>query len=440
MRLLVGPLQLRGRAISTRPRSTATPARATVKRALVLAAFGLAAAGAAAGQPLRGEPLVFGDGRLTVAGDLSATFSCAHADTLPGCSEDLGYFNYSDYETSLLRNFRMNVAAALRTGRRVSFLSEFRSDNLHHPVPYALYMRVRPWVNRRFDIQAGRIPPTFGAFSRRPYPNDNVLIGTPLAYQYLVSLRPDALPANADELLGMRGRGWLSSFSLGNAVPEAGVPLVHGLRWDTGVQARGVNDHVDVALAVTTGTLAQPLVRDNNAGKQLSGRIAVTPLTGLVAGASAAHGTFAARRAIRAAGLPEDDRSVTQTAWGADLEYSRGYYLLRAEAIVSAFRLPAVGAPRIDAPLRAYSTAVEGRYRVRPGFYAAARFERLLFNEITGSAGRRTWEAPVWRAETGIGYSLQRNLLLKLAYQYNDRDGGRVPRVSIGAAQLVFWF
>ena len=41
---------------------------------------------------------------------------------------------------------------------------------------------------------------TFGAFARRTYANDNPLIGYPLAYQYLTSLRPDAVPATADAL------------------------------------------------------------------------------------------------------------------------------------------------------------------------------------------------------------------------------------------------
>jgi hypothetical protein len=38
------------------------------------------------------------------------------------------------------------------------------------------------------------------------------LIGYPLAYQYLTSLRADSLPLNANELIAMRGRGWLSSY------------------------------------------------------------------------------------------------------------------------------------------------------------------------------------------------------------------------------------
>ena len=101
----------------------------------------------------------------------------------------------------------MNVATSVKASDRLSVLAEIRTDNLHRPRPYALFVRVRPWPARRFDVQAGRIPPVFGAFSRRPYPADNFLVGYPLAYQYLTSLRPDALPANADELIRMRGRG-----------------------------------------------------------------------------------------------------------------------------------------------------------------------------------------------------------------------------------------
>jgi hypothetical protein len=117
------------------------------------------------------------------------------------------------------------------------------------------------------------VPPVFGGFGRRSYPSDNVLIGYPLAYQYLTSLRPDSLPAHEDELLAMRGRGWLSSFSLGNRTPDAGQPLVTAFSWDTGVQVHASTTVIDVAGAVTTGTVGHPLVRDDNGGKQVAGRL-----------------------------------------------------------------------------------------------------------------------------------------------------------------------
>ncbi|MGE5242812.1 MAG: hypothetical protein ACM3SQ_01110 [Betaproteobacteria bacterium] len=403
-------------------------------RIVILAALAAVLSGAAPGaaQTLPSEPIVLGDGHLTIGGGVSASFAPV----------DPGYFNDTDYDHSSLRLLRMEVTAALAAGRHVTVLGDLRSENLDAPQPYALYLRVRPWASRAFDIQVGRVPPTFGAFARRTYASDNLLIGYPLAYQYLTSLRPDALPANADELLKMRGRGWLASYSLGASGGDHGVPLVSAFRWDTGVQLHAEGAIFDATGSVTAGTPANPLFREDNSGKQLAGRVAYHPFAGLIVGASAARGAFAADTAARQAlgpGASGGDASV-QTAWGADVEYSRDYYLVRAEMILSRWTMPRVRQPFIDSPLSALSTSLEGRYRIVPGLYAAARFDHLGFSEITGTAGRATWDAPVTRVEVGGGYSLQRNLVLKISYQYNRRDGGRVRSEHLGATQLVFWF
>ena len=113
---------------------------------------------------------------------------------------------------------------------------------------------------------------------------------------------------------------------------------------------------------------------------------------------------------------------------------------MRAETVFSRWKVPEVGAPVIDAPLSALATYVEGRYKIQPGLYAAARVDHLGFSELTGSLGRETWDAPVTRVEIGGGYSIQRNLLLKLSFQNNRRDGGRTSSLNLWAAQLVYWF
>jgi hypothetical protein len=120
--------------------------------------------------------------------------------------------------------------------QRFSLLAEIRSENLEAVTPFALYVRLRPFAHRRLDVQIGRIPPTFGRASRTPYGRENPLIGQPLAYQYLTSLRADALPASPVELLAMRGRGWLTNYSIGNPLNAPGVPLASAFEWDTGVQ------------------------------------------------------------------------------------------------------------------------------------------------------------------------------------------------------------
>ena len=44
------------------------------------------------------------------------------------------------------------------------------------------------------------------------------------------------------------------------------------------------------------------------------------------------------------------------------------------------------------------------------------------------------------RGEIGVGYSIERNLLLKITAQFDTRDGGRVRTSRLVAGQLVFWF
>jgi len=95
----------------------------------------------------------------------------------------------------------------------------------------------------------------------------------------------------------------------------------------------------------------------------------------------------------------------------------------------------------LETPPRAVSTSAEGRYKLRPDFYVAARYDYLGFSELTGTTGTLPWDAPVTRIEIGGGYSIQRNLLLKGSIQHDDRNGGRLLMdARLVAAQLVFWF
>jgi len=387
-------------------------------------------AGNARAQSLPTEPISVGNGRFVFGGEFFGTFG----------SEDPGFFNYNDYEYNALRNVRLSVSTEVRASRHVQALAEIRLEHGDQLSAYAMFLRIRPWPERRFDVQVGRIPPTFGAFSRRAYAADNPLIGVPIAYQYLTSLRRDSLPADADELLRKRGQGAHLRFSVGNDDIEHGVAIASPSSWDTGVQLHSETTAVEATLSVTAGALSYPIWRDDNDRKRVAGRVAARPVIGLVIGASGSRGPFLSRSVARGALGEDREGEVTQTAWGADIEYSRGYYVLRAETLFSDWTIPMAGAPEVGMPLGAMATSIEGKYKIGPGLYAAARFDRLGFSEIVGSHGSETWDAPVTRAEIGGGYSLQRNLLLKLAYQYNIRDAGAVRRSGLFATQLQFWF
>ena len=398
------------------------------------AALALAALPSLAGaQTLPAEPISLMAGRVTIGAEASASISSN--------DDEPGWFNYTDYEHDALRMLRLGGTAEVRLGSRVSILGELRTENWDALRPYALYIRVKPWANRGFDIQAGRIPPSFGAFARRNYAgSDNPLIGYPLAYQYLTSLRSDAVPMTADDLLRMRARGWRPSFPIGSTTVAPGSPLVTAFRWDTGVEVHWGSRPLEVTGSVTTGTLSDPHVHDNNGGKQLAARIAWRPIVGLVLGVSGAHGPYIADSVTRI--LPPDVTRVdfSQQAFGFDAEYSRGYWLVRSEGIVSQWRLPAIGAPLISDAVRAWSASVEGRYKIRPGLFAAGRYDYLGFSNLRGTTGPRPWDAPVFRTEIGGGYYLLPNLIGKITYQQNWRDGDSVRELRFWSGQLNFWF
>lgn len=360
--------------------------------------------------------------QVTVAGEVTATVAA-------GNDEDDAYFNYTNYSHDALRMFRVSLSAMWRPADRFAFLAEVRSENAERAIPYALYVRVRPWKDRPFDVQAGRIPAVFGTFSRR-YGGDNPLIGVPLAYQYLTSLRPDSVPASADNLLFFRGLGWEVAYQVGDKTATTGVPLITAYRWDTGVEAHTATRLIDAAFAITSGTLSNPRVGDDNGGRQYSSRVAVKPVIGLIVGASASRGEFLSR-AISSYYQPVfPDAHYQQRAVGLDAEYSRGFWIVRGELIHSRWNIPAANLPYIANPLRATAGYVEAKYRFTPRFYTAARLDHLTFSKITGehqtvaAPGQPTpWDAPVSRAELAGGALITRHVTARMAVQFNRRSG-----------------
>src|SRR6058998_2289665 len=119
--------------------------------ALLLVVFGSAAGARAQGLPE--GPITAARGTITVGGAVTAT---------AGSRDETAFFNYTDYEHNALRLFRVSLSGMWRPSSRFAVLTEIRSEDLQRMIPYALYVRLRPWANRPFDIQVGRIPPVFG--------------------------------------------------------------------------------------------------------------------------------------------------------------------------------------------------------------------------------------------------------------------------------------
>jgi predicted porin len=185
---------------------------------------------------------------------------------------------------------------------------------------------------------------------------------------------------------------------------------------------------------VTTGTLGDPRVGDNNDGRQIAARVAVRPGAAWIIGVSGARGAYLSNDLAPA--MPEGHtiEDFTQRAAGVDLEYSAGYWLVRTEAILSWWNMPAI------ADLRAVALSTEARYKLRPGLFIAGRFDHLSFSDLAQGGTTVSWDAPVTRVEAGGGYYVRRNVMVKVAYQYNWRDSDEYRELGIVAGQLTYWF
>lgn len=348
--------------------------------------------------------------------------------------DSAAFFNYTDYEHDTLRHVRLRLMAEAKLPGRVDLLAEVRSDNRTVDAP-ALFARWQPFGRVPFYVQAGRLPLVMGAFSRRAYGTENLMVGVPLVYQYLTSLRPDALPVTADDLLQMRARGWRPSFPLGSSSDAPGLPLVAFSRGDAGVQAQWSAPYWSAAAAVTLGTPADPRWRDNNDGVTVAGRLAATRPSGLTVGVSAARGRWVARSVEALVPAPTRQGS-TQHLLGVDAELARGHWIVRGEWWRARFDVPT-----LTPALVASSAFVETRYRVRPRWQLAARVDHLTFSKISGQSGVATpWDAPVWRVEGVLGYRALRRLELRAGWQYDWREAGRVRERGFPTLQAVWWF
>jgi hypothetical protein len=406
------------------------------RQLLLVATLWLATAGPALGQWLPAEPVTWLGGTLVVSGDASISYSTSDHGT---------YYNYGDYESDMMRLVRLGVGAALRLGSRASVLADIRTegDVDHHEwrvYPISLVVSVRPVAGSRLAVAAGIVQPVFGAFTQRRYGADNLLIGYPLAYQYTTAVRADALPATADEVLNNRARGWAPHYTIGASAGVSGLPIVNTSGWSPGLVVSGGTERVSVKVAVTGGGLAAAGSADWGGRWEVTGRAEWRPTPGLVVGLSGAHGAFVSDALSSIVQTAVNHRQPRETAFGMDVEYSWGYWLLRGETIVSARSYPAFASPYLNDPLTTVAVEGEARYKIRPGLYAAVRVGGLSFGAIRGSAARQTWDADLARVETGLGYSFTRNILVKTVYQYNRRDSTRKASLHLVAAQLVVKF
>jgi hypothetical protein len=238
-----------------------------------------------------------------------------------------------------------------------------------------------------------------------------------------------------------RGQGYRTSY-MGPGLTGVGydngwaLPVLYENCWDFGAVLIGTASSLEFAGGVTNGTAGAPVMSDYNNGKQVLARIGFAPAPWLRAGVSGSRGPYLMES------LDEDDLPPGRTAndymqklVAADLELSYGHGVLYSEFLRNWFESPYVGELGLSA------WYVEGKWTVLPGWYLAARFDRMIFDDVSlASGGAAPWDADLWKREVGIGFKPSAHLLAKLVHQ-ESRINVSPPIVrAFAAAQLSVVF
>jgi hypothetical protein len=348
-------------------------------------------------------------------------------------------FNFGEnpFHTSRLR-----LLANARVQERVAAFVELLSDDADAPRLFGAFVRLSDPKGRDIHLELGKLPLHIGAFPNRSYASRNHLIGSPLVYQYHVDVRDDQVPTRTDDIVANRGRGYLTDYAApgltGVGYPGEGgsLPILYENCWDFGAVVLGTASPFEFAVGATNGTVGAPQNTDNNDGKQVLGRVGVVPAPWLRLGVSGARGAYLIRM-LDGGDLPPGSKATdfNQVMGGADVELSYGRAIVFGEYVWNRFESPYIGDLDLD------TWYVEGKVTVTPGWYAAGRYSRMIFDEVTLTGGGvARWDAPVWRRELGIGFKPSKQLVAKLVHQESRLE--TVPRLleSLVAAQLSVVF
>jgi hypothetical protein len=249
---------------------------------------------------------------------------------------------------------------------------------------YGAYATWTPWLDRDLHLQAGKIPNPIGTYPPRTYSDKNPVMGMPLMYQYHSSFRGDIPVPSVDALLSEAGRGQDGVDYAG--VPGdggwRGMPVIYDFCWDVGLVALGSVRPLEFAVGVTNGTpsSSQP-GRDNNGDKSIMGRLGIAPVPSLRLGVSASTGSYVPDDLEATLPVGASAERYDQTLFMADAEWTWDRYELRGEAIFNTWETPFAG----DLEVTGYY--VEGKVAFAAGAWVAARYDQLLFDEVTPTVG-----------------------------------------------------
>ena len=318
---------------------------------------------------------------------------------------NITFRRYSNFHTSRTRLFFDG-----NVGENTDLFVQILIDEYNFQL-YGAYARFSNLSGQYLNMNVGYIPSTIGSYAPRTYSDRNPLIGTPLLYNFHSALIPGVLGSTPDvsDILALRD----------NRSPS-GIPFIYDACWNTGVEFYGSSGKVDYSFGMLTGSVGKPTQQQFKDIPQFTTHLVYNFNPGFKIGMSAFLGPYLYDEAFPDFGTPGytiDPEDYMNGGIGYEFYWSGQYLEVYSETFYSYWEYP--GLPK----LKSMAGYIEGKYKIQPRWYAAARLGFVEPSEIEVSPGvEEKWDYPVKRYEFGIGYKPLRKATVKFVAQINKFD------------------
>ena len=332
-----------------------------------------------------------------------------------------------------LFNPRLSLFVDAQLGSAVYIFTQTRVDRGFDPTDHGAQIRldeyavrVTPWEDGRFNLQAGQFSTVVGNWVPRHLSWENPFVNAPLPYENVTAIEDKSAP-------------YYGYLSVGRPQDKYEYnPVIWGPSYATGISVAGRIGRFDYAAEVKNASLSSrpeswPITRMDFDNPTFSGRVGFRPNEMWTFGFSASDGAYFRPEAMPTLPYGTGIDDYHERVLGQDISFAWHHWQLWAEFFEARFEIPGFG----DADTFAYY--LEAKYKFTPQFFGAVRWNQQFFSDVTNSfGGTAPWGHDLWRADLAAGYRFTAHSQLKVQYSFQDEKGG--PSSHMFAAQFTVRF
>jgi hypothetical protein len=338
-------------------------------------------------------------------------------------------------KSDALFNPRLNLFVDAQLGSSVYVFTQTRLDRGFDPSDRGAQLRldeyavrITPWEDGRFNLQAGQFSTVVGNWVPRHLSWENPFINAPLPYENVTAIEDKLAP-------------YCSYLSVGKPAEKYQYnPIIWGPSYATGVSVAGRIGQFDYAAEVKNASLSSrpeswPITRMDFDNPTASGRVGFRPNEMWTFGFSASEGAYFRPEAMPTLPLGRNLGDYHERLLGQDIGFAWHHLQLWAEFFEARFEIPGF----TDGDTFAYY--LEAKYKFAPQFFGAVRWNQQFFGDVTNSyGGIAPWGHDLWRADVAAGYRFTAHTQLKLQYSFQHEKNGAREFTHMFAAQFTVRF